>query len=545
MDRSFESHARTVSLLTLASRVTGLARDATMTRIFGAGPLMDAFNFGFQVPNLFRRLFGEGALTASFLPVYARLDRDDPARARAFAGALLGGVTLLLAAITLVGEAALALVPADGADGGIGLRLLMLMLPYMPLVCLTALLGAVLQVHHRFGPTAASPILLNLAIVLTALLGAGPVSARLLGAPVDATRHVQIVAASVVVAGLGQVLWSWLALRRSGVRLALRAPNLREPIRETLVKALPMLVGLGVFQLNTAVDSLIASWQTIVGPTILGVPWPLEPGSLTFLSCAQRLYEFPLGVFGVAVATAIFPAMARQSHDQAAFVSTLRRGLRLTVFIGLPASAGLIALREPLAATLFQGGRFSPEDSSMVAWVLLGYAPAIWAYSMQQVATRAFYALGDARTPMRVALWMVLLNLALNLVLIWTPLGVAGLAWSTAIAAAVQIVLVMRLLSRRIGPVVDHSVRSSWVRSLACAVATGAATALALWIAQRLTGPTLGGSRWASAAVGLAAATSAGVAAALASARILRLEELGWLLRGRSGGSSHTGSRAA
>jgi len=542
MARSFERHARTVSLLTLVSRVTGLARDATMTRVFGAGPLMDAFNFGFQVPNLFRRLFGEGALTASFLPVYAKLERDDPARARAVAGVLLGGVAVALAVITILGEALLAVLPRSGDDAGIGLRLLMIMLPYMPFVCLTALIGAVLQVHHRFGPTAASPILLNLAIVVTALLGTDAAATRWLGRTIEAATHVQLVAASVVVAGVGQVLWSVLALRRSGVRLAWgRRDAVAAPIRETLVRALPMLVGLGVFQLNTAVDSLIASWQTMVGPTFFGIEWPLPPGSLTFLACAQRLYEFPLGVFGVAVATAIFPAMARESGDRAAFIATLRRGLRLTMFIGLPASAGLIALREPLAATLFQGGRFTSEDSSMVAWVLLGYAPAIWAYSMQQVATRAFYALGDSVTPMRVALAMVLLNLVLNLILIWTPLRVAGLAWSTAITALVQIVVIMVLLSRRIGPVVDAAVWSSWVRSLLCAAGTGAVAGGAVWIVGRFVSE----SSWSGAAITLAAATVAGVGAALAIARLLRLEELGWAIRGRSSNASHDSDAGA
>lgn len=546
MARSFEGHARTVSLLTLVSRVTGLARDAAMTRVFGAGPLMDAFNFGFQVPNLFRRLFGEGALTASFLPVYAKLDRDDPARARAFAGALLGGVGILLALLTLTGEALLATIPefvtTEGADSGIGIRLLMIMLPYMPLVCLTALVGAVLQVHHRFGPTAASPILLNLAVVAAALLGTAPIASRLFDRPIDASMHVQIVAASVVVAGVGQLLWSWMALRRSRIRLAWRGAQLGAPMRETLMKALPMLVGLGVFQVNTAIDSLIASWRTMVGPTIFGIEWPLDAGSLTYLSCAQRLYEFPLGVFGIAVATAIFPAMARQSHDRPAFMETLRRGLRLTVFIGLPASAGLIAMREPLAATLFQGGRFTPEDSAMVAWVLLGYAPAIWAYSMQQVATRAFYAMGDSMTPMRVALAMVALNLALNLVLIWTPLRVAGLAWSTAITATLQIVIVMVLLTRRMGRIVDRDVASSWIRSALCSIVTGAVVLAAIWISTRALDARFDAGGWMVSLLVLAAATIAGTGAVLASARMLRLEELGWLLRGRSSAGSHTGS---
>jgi len=305
---------------------------------------------------------------------------------------------------------------------------------------------------------------------------------------------------------------------------------------------------------NTAIDSLIASWRTMVGPTIFGVEWPLPEGSLTFLACAQRLYEFPLGVFGIAVATAIFPAMARESHDREAFLATLRRGLRLTVFIGLPASAGLVALRSPLSATLFQGGHFTAEDASMVAWVLLGYAPAIWAYSIQQVATRAFYALGDATTPMRVALAMVALNLVLNLVLIWTPLGVAGLAWSTGITAIVQVTIILRLLARRTGTIIDRDVRSSWTKSLVCAIATGAAIVAALFVvdasgiaglagtAGTAAAADFGGQStpptWAHAAVSLLVGTCAGVGAVAICARVLKLEEFGWVLLGRRAASS-------
>ncbi|MFO0783243.1 MAG: lipid II flippase MurJ, partial [Phycisphaerales bacterium] len=227
-------------------------------------------------------------------------------------------------------------------------------------------------------------------------------------------------------------------------------------------KALPMLLGLGIFQVNTFVDNLVASYRTMVGDTIFGIPYPLPEGSMTELSYGQRLYEFPLGVFGISIATAIFPALARDSNNTPAFLDTLRRGLRLTMFIGLPASVGLVLVRNDLSATIFQGGKFSAEDARNVGFVLAMYAPAIWAYSMQQVVTRAFYALGDSTTPVKVSVWMVVLNFLLNITLIWTPLGVGGLALSTAIAAVVQIFILQRLLTRRIGPAVDSATRASW-----------------------------------------------------------------------------------
>ena len=154
MGRGFERHARTFTVLTLVSRVTGLGRDALLARAFGAGATLDAFNFAFQVPNLFRRLFGEGALTASFLPVYARLDEEDPAAARAFAGVMLALLGIALAAITIAGELVLLAIMGTDPAGALGLHLLMVMLPYMPLVCLVAFVGAMLQTHGRFGASA-------------------------------------------------------------------------------------------------------------------------------------------------------------------------------------------------------------------------------------------------------------------------------------------------------------------------------------------------------------------------------------------------------
>src|SRR5262249_54387339 len=153
-----------------------------------------------------------------------------------------------------------------------------------------------------------------------------------------------------------------------------------------------------------------------------GIKFPLDPGALTSINNAQRLYEFPLGVFGIAIATAIFPALSRVANDGEQFTAILRRGLRLVVYIVLPANVGLMLVRTPLTAAILQGKNFTPADTARVSWVLLGYAPAIWAYSMTHTLTRAFYARGDAFTPVKVAMGMVLLNFLLNITLIWTPL---------------------------------------------------------------------------------------------------------------------------
>ena len=524
MGRGFERHARTFTALTLVSRVTGFARDALLARAFGAGPLLDAFNFAFQVPNLFRRLFGEGALTASFLPVYARLDRDDPEVARRFAGVMLAVMAIVLCGITIVGELGLlALLQAD-PPSAFGLRLLMVMLPYMPLVCLVALVGAMLQTHGRFGPSAASPIILNACIIGAAFVGSEWWERLGLG-PVQGDRaHVERVAWSVMAAGVLQLAWNLAALRVHRVRVHLRLGPDWPHLREVIIKTLPMLLGLGVFQLNTFVDSLVASWQTMVGPTIMGVPYPLPEGSLTYLSYAQRLYEFPLGVFGVATATAIFPALAREANAPDRFIETLRRGIRLSFFIGFPASVGLLIVREPLAGAVFRGGRFGQEDVATVAFVLAMYAPAVWAYALQQVATRAFYALGDSATPVRISLWMVLANFMLNVALIWTPLGVGGLALSTALCASVQVMLMSRALRARMGPVVDRETARSLGRTVLATVAMAAVTGLAAIAFD-------GEDTWAWNAGALMVLVGVGGIAYVAAARTLKMPELGWALR--------------
>lgn len=552
----FERNARTFTLLTLLSRLTGLVRDATLARAFGIGPVMDAFAFGFMVPNLFRRLFGEGALSAAFLPNYAKLEREDPARATRFAALTIVSMALVLNAIVLVAEvllfwlrsgapelalAGIAPVPMGSSAGGLlmapidvrtprlGLELLMIMLPYMPLVCMVAVFGSVLQSHDRFAPTAASPIILNLVIVGTAL-GLYPAFSNT--GLIGQSGHAMIVGASVVAAGVLQLAWVFAAARRCGFSFRGAPPPWRPgdagpPLRSTLAKAVPMMLGLGVLQLNTFLDGLIASWPTVVGPTIFGRPFPLEEGAMAALGNAQRLYEFPLGVFGIAVASAIFPVLSRQANERGPFMATLRRGLRLVVFIGLPASVGLILVARPAVAAVLQGGRFTADDTARVAFILIGYAPAIWSYSMVNVLARAFYALGDTATPTKVSVGMVALNLALNVTLILTPLREAGLAWSTAACSVLQCALLMALLKRRVGGIVDRDVFGSWIAALMASVwmAIGLLAVRFLLPAQAPT--------WSGAVRELLVLLPVGILIFATFARVMGRPELRWAL-GRS-----------
>jgi putative peptidoglycan lipid II flippase len=352
----------------------------------------------------------------------------------------------------------------------------MVMLPYMPLVCLVALIGAVLQVQGRFASTAAAPILLNIVVVTTAILATRNTDDAAL------VHSIYWVSASVIAAGLLQVGWQLVAL------LKLEKPTFSfagtKPAMASLKAIfLPMVVGLAAFQLNTFMDSLMAMALSVregastftFGARIYS--YPLEEASVAALNWSQRLYEFPLGIFGIAIATAIFPALSHAAANRASqglthFATIYRQGLRLSVFIGLPASVGLMVVALPLSRLAYERGQFTLEDSQRVAWILLGYAPAIWAYSMNHVLTRAFYALGDSRTPVKVSLAMVGMNLLLNLILVW-PLGAQGFAIATAVGAILQSVILILAIEQYLREPLGREVWMSWGKSLLASAVMG------------------------------------------------------------------------
>lgn len=512
---------RTVSSLTLVSRVTGLVRDLVTVRIFGDGMVGSAFAAAFAIPNMFRRLFGEGALSAAFIPEYTRLVRDDESVAHAFGSltiALVSLVTVLLTAVVEIGLGLALVLSLQDADRAYSIGLTMFLLPYMPLVCVAGMLAGMLQVHGRFGPGAAMPIILNLCILV--------VSAPFFVVDASARQWSWLIGAAVLISGVLQILWSLAALRGK-VRWTRAFGAASVPARQMLFRLGPVLLGLGTLQVNALIDTLIAMWPNWVGPTILGHEYPLDEASNSILFFTQRLYQFPIGVFGIAVATAIFPALSRASDDRAAFVDLLRHGVRLSLFIALPASVGLALVSRELVTTLYSGpgGGFSQDGIGRASAVLIAYAVAVWAYSLNQLWTRSFYALGDTRTPMRVAVAMVLVNLALNLVLVFlTPLREAALAWSTAASAIVQCLVLPMLLSR--GRKVALFDRATLVGILRSGMLTLGMVVMVVVI-QQLLGEQDSWSGWAGR---LAGVTLFGGSAYLLAARLLRLDELEWLV---------------
>lgn len=460
--------AGVVSLATLSSRILGFARDMVVAQAFGAGPITDAFFVAFRIPNLLRRLLAEGALSTAFIPVFTDYLTTRPraefvGMLRAVAG---GMVTLLL----LVSSLGMLLAPwilrvmapgffAVPATGELAVWLTRLMFPYLFFVGLAALAMGILNAHRHFLAPALAPVMLNLAMI-GAVLGLAPLFAE----PIVG------VAVGVLLGGLGQFLLQCPSLRRRGTLLAPTLALGHPALRRIRLLMLPTVFGLAVTQLNILVDTVIASF--------------LRQGSISWLYYADRVVEFPLGVFGIAIATAALPTMAEQAArgDPAALRQTLAFSLRLGLFITLPATVGLLVLREPIVRVLFQRGEFTAEDTAATAWALGFYALGLAAFAGVKIAAQVFYALGDTRTPVKVGIAAMILNslLAVGLAL-FSPLAHGGLALATACSATFNAGTLLWLLSRRLGPLRDPAWRASLGRTGVATLLLGAGLVLTWW----------------------------------------------------------------
>jgi len=451
---SFIRSAGVISALTLLSRLLGVVRDIACAAVFGAGVVWDAFSFAFRIPNLFRRLFGEGALSAAFLPVFTEhLALNRPQEAWRLAGRVAGALALVLSGILLLGEAALAAMLGLmelSARWRLALMLTAVLLPYMVLICMTALAGAALNSMKRFAMPALAPVVLNACWIAAVLVAAPLVSARPEG-------RIMAVAAGILLAGVLQLWLQLAALRRLGVRLRLSFSLMHPQVRRVAAAMAPVALGLAAFQINVLLDGVIAI--SLAGPAggesfrLFGatLPYPMEVGANSVLYYGNRLMQFPLGVFGIALATAVFPTLSHHAarRDWAGFSGAIVRGLGAALFIAIPASVGLAMLGRPIAALLFERGEFTARMTARTARVLTAYSVGMWAYFALHLLARAFYSLGRQSTPARVAAAMVAVNLALNLALVW-PLREAGLAAATSLSAMLQVVCLVLLLRRHV-----------------------------------------------------------------------------------------------
>lgn len=463
--RSFLAHAKLISMLTLVSRFLGMARETVVATYFGASYITDAFYFAFAVPNLFRKLFGEGALSAAFIPLYSQaLKAGDEKEANRFAAAGVTMLCVILLGLTVLGEGALWLVSfLVRPDQMLMIRLTAIMLPYVLLICGTAFLGAILQVHRRFGLPAAAPFILNIVHIAVIVIGAALLGLRRLQDPaaIDATQTALVywLAVFVLVAGVMQVLMLVPSLRAVGFRFTWVGHFWTPAVRRMLKLSVPVALSAGVLQISVLIDKTLPAFLTdgAVGAhfTLLGhaLRYPLEQGAVVRLNWAQILYQFPLGVFAIAIATAIFPALSADAADadRDRFRQALRQGIYATLLEGFAASVGLMVVARPAVRLLFEHGHLSPHSADLVARSTVLYASAIWAYSLQQIINRAYYSLHDMTTPFWMSVVTIVVNTVVEVPLLWTRLGEAGMAAGTCVSFAVQAVVMLVMLDRRVG----------------------------------------------------------------------------------------------
>lgn len=490
----------TVGSATVLSRVFGLARDMVIARVFGANAMTDGFWVAFRIPNFMRRLFGEGSFSLAFVPVLSEYRQQrDPAEVRALvdhvAGTLMAVLLVVVGCLVLAAPGVLHVVAPgfvdDPATFATTTDMLRLTAPYVGFISLVAMAGGALNAHGRFAVPALTPILLNIALIVAAWWGA-----RAIDPPIVA------LAWGVLFAGVIQLAFQLPSLSRLGLlprpRWGWNHPGVKK-IRRLMI---PTLFGSSVAQINLLIDTAIATM--------------LVAGSNTWLYYSDRLLEFPLGVFAIALSTVILPGLSRQhaGGDRIAFSRSLDWGLRWGLLIGPPAALGLALLAEPLMVTLFQYDRFDAFDARMSALSLAALALGLPAWIFIKIVAPAFYARQDTRSPVIAGVIAMVTNVALNLLIVFVLMDPqmngrhAGLALASSLAGWVNLGLLAWMLARA-----DYyQTQRRWLPDAGlCLLATAAMAPIVWW----LTPPSeiWAGWEWHYRALRLALVVVAGAAA--------------------------------
>ena len=469
----------------MASRLLGFARDILIAALVGTGPVADAFFVANKLPNMFRRLFGEGAFNAAFVPEFTGLlTTEGLEAARSFAQEAISVLAFWLLGLTLLGEVFMrpimhVLAPGfvdDPAKFTLAVDLARITFPYLVLICLTALLSGVLNGLERFAAAAAAPLLYNVSSIAAMLL---------LTPYVPTVGHA--LAWGVSAAGVAQLALLVWATRRAGMELHIPRPRLTPAMRILLRRMAPGLVGASAMQLNLAVDVIIGSL--------------LPPGAISLMYYADRVNQLPLGTIGAAVGTALLPLLSRQVRgpDPAAAIATLNRALEFALVLTIPAALALVVSGQAIMTVLFARGAFDAHAAALSAQSLAAYAVGLPAFVLVKVLAPAFFARGDTGTPVRIGMVTLVLNFALNLALM-IPLQHVGPPLATSLAAMFNVVALAVVLGRRGFLVADLRLRRRLPRiGLAAAVMAGM-----LWVVQnRWFDPAMmdRGVRWTGLAV--------------------------------------------
>jgi putative peptidoglycan lipid II flippase len=501
----------TIGGWTFASRILGFVRDMLIAAFLGAGPVADAFFLALRLPNMFRRLFGEGAFNAAFVPAFtAALTLDGPAKARVLAERMATLMTLWLSLLVVLGmifmPQVMAVLTPGLADEPLRFDLVVelsrITFPYLLFICLTALVSGVLNAADKFALAAGAPLLFNLCAIVS-LFGLTPY--------VETPAHA--LAWGTMASGILQLIVVVWACNKAGLGFRLLSfPKLTEDTRQVLRRMLPGILGASVTQLNLAVDMFIASW--------------LPAGAISYLNYADRLAQLPLGVVGAAMSTALLPVLSRQLRSGKALSAhrSMNRGLELSLALTLPAAVALVVTAQPMLSVLFERGAFTADKVAATAPALAAYAAGLPAYVLIKSLAPGFFARGDTATPVKIGIATVAFNLCLNLAL--TPhLQHVGIALATALSSWANAGLLALVLVRRGHWVADRQLRRNSWRLLGAALVMGAI----LWGLEALIFPATGLWRF----LGLGALVGVGLVSYFGATFALGAFDLRELLRRR------------
>jgi len=449
-------YAGTVIMATIFCRVLGLGREIIISNRFGAGLETDAFFIAFMIPNLLRSFFAEGALNSAFIPIFADyLTNQDRKKAEYFASNVLNILIIILIIVVILGiwgAPWLINIIAIGFKSNIykyqlAINLTRIMFPYIAFVAVAALFMGILNSYNHFLIPALSPAMLNISIIIFALA-------------LSFKYGIFCIAWGVILGGIGQALIQIPPLIRKKIKYSF-VIDYNDPGTKKLLKLLvPAMIGLAVTQINVIVDKTLAS--------------TLIDGSISALYYANRLVQFPLGVFGIAISIAIFPTLSKQTakNNITELKKSLLFGLRILLFFTLPSAMGLIVLKDSLIRLIYEHGIFTQMATHMTASALLYYAIGLFAYTCVRLITISFYALKDAKTPVKIGIYIVFLNIVLDLILI-RYLAHSGLALATSVAAIINLIILLKFLQDKIGNLGLRSQTSFLIKIIISSIGLG------------------------------------------------------------------------
>ncbi|GJL96350.1 MAG: putative lipid II flippase MurJ [Hyphobacterium sp.] len=456
---------------TAVSRVLGFVREMLLAAALGAGPVAEAFVVAFRFPNLFRRFFAEGAFNSAYIPLYSRaLEGDGENEAREFARDTLSVLIVVLAGLTVLAQIFMPMIIRLIAPGfvddpglfGMAVLFTQITMPYLLLVSLTAMMGGTLNAHDRFAVSAAAPILLNIVMISVLLL-----------APPGAETTGLWITIAVPVSGVLQAAMLFWGCRRSGIRLGLRLPRLTPKVRRLIALGVPGAIAGGVTQINIVISQMIAT---------------LQDGAVALLYYADRLYQLPLGVIGIAMGVALLPALSKRlrAGDSDGADSTMNRAIEISMALTLPATAALIAMPGLLVEGLFQRGAFTAENAEATRLAVQAFAVGLPAFVLIKVFSPGFFAREDTATPMKFAAVSMILNIAIGAAAFFCvrdfapDRGHVALAAATSFAGWVNAILLAVFLKRRGGLNLDKRLMRALPRlALATALAGGGMAVIA------------------------------------------------------------------